>query len=498
MKNLMTWVKANVVVVVFLAVILVVLPASYVVSAAWGASIRKEQADKAGKEFQRVSGAKLDYALPSADPAIPAVVHKAEPNSRLTEWFKAKRDELESQAGAIVKRAVEFNRGIGPDAQSVFRREHRVLVEGLFGDAALEGIAAEVRQKIGADAWTAMTPEDRVKAVKDRARELEQAKLYEMEDKLLAKAGNPDPYQRLLDGIRAGDRADAIRLAQTLMDMKTRETEKVTAGKRDLTKEESATLAKALVERRLGEYQGRARELSVYASLSAFPRDARDPDSVTVPRGTSLQPNELNPAYLFIYQWDYWVFSDLLSAVRLANTGADGRPTNVDRSVVKRIVSMKLTLPEGVFSQPSSSESGLAPPPDPTATVAGYVPTDPQLSITGRGMGSWNKMYDIRRATMSVIVSSERLGEFLDAVERSNFMTVTDLDLDEVDPWSELRDGYYYGSEHVVKATVGIETVWLRDWTARLYPDSLKSLLKFPESTTPPYWAANAPASSPQ
>ena len=56
-------------------------------------------------------------------------------------------------------------------------------------------------------------------------------------------------------------------------------------------------------------------------------------------------------------------------------------------------------------------------------------------------------------------------------------MTVTDVDLQEVDIWEELRQGYYYGTEHVVRATISVETVWLRSWVTPIMPDPVKQTL---------------------
>lgn len=484
MKSMLSWIKSNLVIVVCIAVIVVVLPASFVVSRAWGESIRKDHSAKVSKEMSSVTGAKVDYALPTVDPKVSAVTFEAEPNPKLTEWFRVEREKIQNRAGVIVRRAVDFNRGVGADAEAVYRREHRPLVDRLFGDDAAEPIAKELRASLG-EAWVGMAVEDRVKAVRAREKELEKAKFYEMEDKLLGKNGQPNPYQRLLDGIRAGTRTDPVRLAQTISDMQVRETEKITAGKRKLTAEEEEKLRRMLVDRRLGEYQARAREVSLYANMDVFSTSNNDGQSIA---SGSLQASELSPAYLFMYQWDIWVKSDVLAGVRLANTGADGRQTNVDQSVVKRLVSIKVATPEALYA----TEDGMTPPAEPTAAVPGMIPTDPSVSVTGRAGGAWNKLFDVRRATLKAIVASDRVTEFVAAIERANFMTVTRLELKNVDSWAELREGYYHGPDHLAEATVDIETVWLRDWTARYYPDSIKGVLKFPDPAPTPAWAENA------
>jgi hypothetical protein len=55
----------------------------------------------------------------------------------------------------------------------------------------------------------------------------------------------------------------------------------------------------------------------------------------------------------------------------------------------------------------------------------------------------------------------------------------------------DLERGYYYGPEHVVRATITIESVWLRNWVGPLMPASVKRSLGVPEPTPP---AADAAA----
>ena len=60
-------------------------------------------------------------------------------------------------------------------------------------------------------------------------------------------------------------------------------------------------------------------------------------------------------------------------------------------------------------------------------------------------------------------------------------MTVTDVDLYEVDIWEDLERGYYYGSDHVVRAVLSIETVWLRSWMKDFMPSTVRTALGVPQ-----------------
>ena len=57
------------------------------------------------------------------------------------------------------------------------------------------------------------------------------------------------------------------------------------------------------------------------------------------------------------------------------------------------------------------------------------------------------------------------------------------VQLSDVDAKGDLERGYYYGNEHVVRATITLETVWLRQWTAPVMPSSVKKALSIAEPT---------------
>lgn len=478
MKNFLAWIRTNWLITTFIGIVVVVLPGSYFGSTMWATSLRQKQEKTAGDRLAKVKAARVDYTLPSFDPKQPAVAHKAEPNPALTKWFSERQAELKADAESVVRRAVDFNRGVGEDAKRVGRLEHKPLVAGLFPGAAKAAEEAK-KKEMGDEAWNAMPPEQRTRQVEMLQLDMEKPAMDAFEDAILGKHA-PSPYQSMLSSIGAGEAIDPVRLSETISDARTREIEKITANKRELTADETASLTKLLSERRLGELQSHARELSVYAGMDIFPRNPASGSAIPYGR---IDVDKLNVTNFFLYQWDMWVYDDLLSAVRLANTNASGARETVENSVVKRIESITLADPDGMFESkdPMSRGGDATPKADPTAATPGMVPLDPELSITGRGMGSWNKVYDVRRATMRVVVSSARLNDFLRAIAQTNFMSVTDLDLATVDEWEDLRAGYYYGPEHVVRATVQIESVWLRDWTAAFMPPSIRSVLGVPE-----------------
>ncbi len=454
MKPVLAWVKKNWVAVVAGFLLVVAVPLAWFFSSGWNAKIKDAQEKKANAEFTKVNSTAVEYVIPSYEPGVQPVTLKTEPNIALTAWFKEQRDVLGKQADEVGMRAIHFNKGVGPDAAAVGRSEHTVLIEGIFpgtGDLADE--------------------------------------FNSMEDALLSKRGRVNPYNAMLDNVRAGGPMDPVRLTEILTDLSRSESDKITAAiKRSLTDEETERIEQLLRDRRLAEYQRRSADISVYATSEIFGVDGKR--SSVMPNQSSFDalakvPDVERQAQLFVWQWDTWVIADVLAAVQLANTTDSGRPTEVKDSVVKRIERLWVSDPEGVFGRVQRSDGDNAAAPAASAGTPGLAPLDPQVSITGRFMDPSNTVYDIRRVELVVVASSKRIDEFLAAINRTNFMTVTDYDLTSIDTWSELSQGYYYGPEHVVQATIGIETVWLRKWVAPLMPDAVRGTLGVPDEPEP-------------
>lgn len=467
MKPVLAWVKSNWIIVVLSLVVLAAFPVAFVFSSGWNKKIRTAQETAGNNELRKVQAAKVEYVIPSYVPGTLPVTLSSPPNRIITRWFKEHRERLANEAGSVVARAVAFNKGEGEEAAALGRRPHVPLVEGMFPG--------------GSD-------------------QTNQTRAFE--DAILAEKGGSDPYAELLRGIGAGEPASVSRVFDVLADLRAREVERITENRRDLTPEEEETVAKSLQDRRFAEYRAVARQLGVYAgtdvfipvSLEANPQGGRRrggnaPDLVRYTGRPALrdidalaQRAEDKPWKYFLWQWDLWAISDVLSAIKQVNAPAVRAGTGVEEGVVKRIVRIGVLAPEGMKEAPVESfdplgGSGEAVDTGPTAEVAGMAPLDKNVSFTGRSMGSWNPVYDVRRVELDAVVSSARLNEFLASISRTNFMTVTSMSIEPVDQWDDLRQGYYYGKEHVVLVHLEIESVWLRNWTLPLMPKALKTRL---------------------
>jgi len=468
LKPFIAWVKFNWIIVVLCVVVLASLPTAFVFSGKWNTKIKTTQEEAANKELKKIQAATVEYVVPTYVPGTEAVNLRAEPNTIVTAWFKEQRTKLAGEAGTVLERAVAFNKGAGPESSAVGRSPHVQLVDGLF-----PGGADQV---------------DKVRA---------------FEDAIITEKGGRDPYIELLNNIGAGSPPLATRVALVLDDLNTRERERITENRRELTPDERETHRKALLDRRFAEYQAAARKISVYAGPEIFATSGVDreggrrsnrffgegPNYTGKPtlRDIDTFRAEEKPMRYFVWQWDLWAVSDVLDAVKLANDSSVRLGNGVEGSVVKRIIKIGLMEPEGLrSSEADQNQIGMgaldgATASDPTSEVPGMAPLDKNVSFTGRAMGTWNPVFDVRRIELEAVVSSAKLPEFLAAIPRTNFMTVTQMTIEPVDVWSHMRLGYFYGSEHVVEIKLSIESVWLREWTKPLMPKSFKARLGIEE-----------------
>lgn len=438
MKKILGWVKSNLVVVISLVVILVSLPTGYVFANGWNKKIRTAREAEAKKALTDVSSTTVTYALPAAMPGDRPLDLKAVPTAEMTEWFKEQRARVEAEVSGVVSEATEFN-----------RKARKPLVEGIFPRASNR---RDEEQRIFAFIGALCGDSER---------------------------NQPSAYQRLITRFGAGDRAEASKVASALKDLNDRL--RAANGNRALTVDETTALTKQLTDRRIGELRRRAQEISFYATPGSFSVDTNQQKAgwsnvpVTKPSGVPTLDE------CFVYQWDYWVIEDVMAALAKANTDATGDQMMVERAPVKRLVSVLVKDPP-IYSMGSPSASSRdsfgGNEPEPTYAFDGGVPLDLSVSISGRKTDAErNKVYDVRFAEVTVIVASDRLQEVLSAFSQTNFMTVIDLDLADVDPWAELKDGYYYGSDHVVRATIGVESVWLRSWLGPLMTPTIANNL---------------------
>lgn len=455
MKSVLEFVKQRWLVVVIVLAGIVVLPVGLIFANKMQDSAHAAFQDKVTKAAQPLRSTKMTYKFTPVDPTGQAksVELSHEPNEAVTAYFQGKLVEQQKSSESIVKDAELRNKELAG-------KPRQPLVPGFFTSDARLQVAGRL----------------------DFAR----------------RASREELSKGLLDRVRAGLPPDAGKLAADLrFDRQAllRQALGVLTDPSQLPPGRLAAIEEAVREKRLKEYAKFAQGVDVFADASILPFETFSP---------TLTPTVLQ---CWDLQQRYWIVSDVLSAVALANATAENRATaaanGVPRSVVKRILSISVA-PDPLLAGDGSSGGGVpgggmgagagaGGTPEAAPAMPGLVPgpggllLSPQKSITGRvsGPGSANTLFDVREARLVAIVSTERLPELFDALAKVNFITVLNIGVERVDTLEELRAGFDYGADHVSKVTIDLETVWMRSWTEPLMPVELKEKLGIVPAAAP-------------
>jgi len=447
MSKIIGFIKGNLVIVVSIVMILVFLPAGYIFSNNWNAKVYKEaNAAYTGEKSTLTSKGKITYSLPAVLDGEADLSESRAPNDKVTKFYLAHKAQREQEVQEVVDRGTAFNQG-----------EHVELVDGILPKA----------------------PNDLT--LKRLGREMAEA--------IVGTESNPSVYQRKLARLNAGSPPEPEALASTLNGFKDREQQRYESSNADgkMTKPQGEQLDKDLVARRLGEYIGRSKALTFYCSTDAFVDSKTTKSSNTE---YSVIPSAVPPlstideTTVFGWLWDYWVISDVLDAAALANTNPETGAMAIPDAPVKRIEEIRISKIPAIEASASTDDTsgqfagrgGRSRGSSPVDVKA----VDSSSTFTGRKGGQPESTYDIRTIRIVLVASSQDLPAFIDALAKTNYMTVTDLDIDSVDVWDDLENGFYFGDDHVVRATLSVESVWLRSWLEPIMPDQIKRALGIP------------------
>lgn len=449
MKGVLNWIKKNLIIVVSVVLILVFIPAGFVFSSGWNKKIKDEATQaftSTRSELQRAGS--VQYALPGVLEGETTVSETRAPNRAVTRFFEEQRATRVAQVADVVERGTAFN-----------QRDHAELVPGLLPRAANNTTLRSLGMEMA----------ERIAGTVDSAGNVIRASVY----------------ADLLRRLNAGTPPDPAELGATLAEFSNSEQQRYASGSNDgrLSDAQSQDLARGLVDRRLQEYSGRAKSLTFYASLDAIrsPAGQTEPGWSTVP-STPPPQAEITEADAFVWLWDFWTISDVLEAVTLANTDPQTGVLTVPDAPIKRVERVRVAaLPVAAASADDASDpfAGGGRSGRGRASLGGD-PAESGAPVETHTRRAPNADYDIRMVQLTVIASSRGLPTLFDALGRVNNMTVVDVDITPVDVWADLAQGYYYGEEHVVRATIDIETVWLRSWTLPLMPDRVREAVGAP------------------
>jgi len=266
----------------------------------------------------------------------------------------------------------------------------------------------------------------------------------------------------------------------------------------DLDEDELEEMAKLKRKRLLHLLQVHASRIHIYAKT--------DPQSDQYPfelGGWSLQGTQPDIADVWEGQMGLWLQQDIVQAIAVTNRVSDP-DANVMTAPVKQLVRIQVgNSYVGLELKPIVRKTGGESGQDGRGGRSG-------LGGAGRGGGAGgsarggggagrgganrggggsglatgfsatptgresNDIYDVRLVMIEVLVEWQRLPQFIASLAQTNFMTVLKTDIQDVDEYEALQKGYIYGTGDVVRATMLIESLWIREWTSALMPDDVK------------------------
>jgi hypothetical protein len=189
----------------------------------------------------------------------------------------------------------------------------------------------------------------------------------------------------------------------------------------------------------------------------------------------------------------FWITKDVATAIKDVNASSK----TVTDSPIKNLLA--LTIPEDFFppgvaalaSQPvapvggrgmeAPSDTGGTPPvtgglPDPTLALPDGSTQTPTKRIS-------NNLFDVVQFKMTLDIEADKIPLFLKTLATNRFITVTRMEMNPVDSQLKQILGYVYGPRAVVTLDLDCEALFLRQWTLKWMPLSIRKALGVPETT---------------
>jgi hypothetical protein len=200
-------------------------------------------------------------------------------------------------------------------------------------------------------------------------------------------------------------------------------------------------------------------------------------------------------------QVNFWVTADVVAAIRDVNA----KSTSVTDSTVKNLLALQ--IPDDFFPSMAGLAAGgggrgESTGADASATPAGGGLPDPTLTIPDGAAQTptkriSNNLYDVVQFKLAVDVEADKVPLFLKTLATNRFITVTRFEMNPVDSQLMQIRGYVYGPRPVVTLNLDCEELFLRAWTYKLMPASIRTALGIPVEGQQGQPAAPVPAPAP-
>lgn len=203
---------------------------------------------------------------------------------------------------------------------------------------------------------------------------------------------------------------------------------------------------------------------------------------------------------IWFAQLSLWVQQDFVDAIaKLNETAAEAAGSanaGVQSMIVKRIEDLKVLdymAGESGVAVPSTSGipgtrsagpggGGAGPRAYGSARPAGGGGGGSKGAVTASISGRANDAtYDVVRTELTVVVDQRDVLKLVDAISKENFYQLIDMQYDAVDRAAARNEGYWYGTEPVVRVTMLWEGYFIREIYDPLMPASVRQQIDNPK-----------------
>jgi len=424
MSTVLQWLKGNVYIVIFVAIMIAAPVTMWVVAGRMNQAVRTEVEARAKMISDMSRFEKTSVSFDSPVPGNEAVKASIAVNRQFLDRYQQVVEIIRADADRVREEVLRIN-----------HKDRTVLVPELFPRPPLQ-----LRE---------ILPQNMARALQGAYEQL-------LSD---VGAGGPPTRDEMVEHLTAARERYLTQLLKQLTDT--------------LTEDEQAGLTEQLTRTRLSYYADAAKGLKLYVTFADL--------NVPEPGDFPARAENEGMIEMFDWEWRFWIKQDILMALAQAN-----EPYNsIVDAPVKRVVSIFVNdLPgaggggsAGGFAAAGRRGRGDAAPKSVRADASREVPLDYTFSFTGRAT---NPLFDVRLVEVVLIINSEKLPEAFDALAKYNFMTITNAHVESEDLFLAIKEGYFYGSKPVSRVTLELETVWFREWTVQFMPLELKQVLGIP------------------
>lgn len=439
MKNVLDWIKHNVITVIAIGIVLVSLVLIYLTHT--GKQAVRDSMSAVSTTLAKVDGAKSSrVTIPPRSPDEPPRPIQIPINQASIEKLKEAYDRMNEEHNDIRRLTLEFNEGTGDN-------RHRPIIDGLFPDPGNDPI----KPYDGREAFIERFPE------------------------LLASIGG-----ELRMSVQDAD-AMVIRLKREYLQRNFTPPLRL-EDEGTLNTEAKAKLRQAVVEGLVKGLQDHAKGAHVYVDNITV--NSADFPFHVPPWLFNATIEKLEMHQFWELQMLLWIQQDIARAIAITNRVGDPK-SNVINSPIKRLLRLRVADGYVGINAPGAvrggaqdfqvgTNNGAAATSQALLTANPDRPLQENYNISPTGRLS-NVVYDVRHVTLSMVVDYRELPIFIENLARVNFMTVLHMTAKDVDEYDALTDRYVYGTGDAVQVDMVIETIWLREWTRKYMPASVKA-----------------------